>query len=81
MPATTETVDVTVWILVDQDGDYVCTLDRDDLGTLYGEVFTELTSEITTRYVKVTVQVPKPRPVELTATIAAEPAVGELKVA
>ena len=72
---------VEIWVLVDQDGFYVVSEDRETLAESYENEFTALNSEITTRYIKVTLQVPLPKPVELTATVAEETATGELKVA
>ncbi len=77
----TEMVAVEVWVLIDGDGDYVAHKDREALMGEYESLFTSLTSEVTTRYVKLTVHVPKPRPVELVATVAAEPDAAELHAA
>lgn len=65
-------VEVEVWVLVDEDGDYAANVDRDEL---------EVPTGLATRFVKITVHVPKPRPVELVATVADEPSAAELKVA
>lgn len=81
MSDANEMVAVEVWVMVDQDGDYVVAKDREALAEKYEEEFTGLNSEVTTRFVKLTVNVPKPRPVELVATVAEEPAAGELRVA
>lgn len=72
---------VEVWVMVDADGDYVVAKDREALAEKYEEEFTTLNSEVTTRFIKLTVQVPTPKPIELTAVVADEPAAGELKAA
>jgi hypothetical protein len=72
---------VEVWVLVDGDGDYVIAKDRESLAEKYEEEFTTLNSEVTTRFIKLTVQVPTPKPVELSAVVAEELATGGLKAA
>jgi hypothetical protein len=74
MSATNETELVTVeaWVLVDADGEYEVAKGAADLQAGPG---------LASRMVKLTVQVPKPRTIELAATIAAEPATGELRAA
>lgn len=66
-----ELVNVEVWVLVDEDGTYLCHEDREQLSERYKD---EQTDDATTarRMVKVTLQVPKPRPVEVVATVAEE---------
>ncbi|AWM40285.1 hypothetical protein GobsT_12510 [Gemmata obscuriglobus] len=68
MPA--ELVEVQVWVLVGEAGDYEVAKAADELQAAAGEA---------TRLVKLVVKVPKPKAVELVATIADEPAGGELK--
>ena len=68
-----EMVEVTVWVVVDENGEYAADADRDNL---------EAASEaLATRLVKIVVNVPKPKPVELVATVTDEPDAAELKVA
>lgn len=67
-----EMVQVEVWVLVDEDGDYEVSKDASDLQPGAG---------LASRMVKVTLNVSKPRPVELQATVSEEPTTGELKVA
>lgn len=68
-----EMVEVEVWVLVDENGGYEVADSADNLG--------QPEAGVATRVVKVKLHVPKPRPVELEATIAGEPEAGELKVA
>jgi len=70
MPA--EMVEAEIWVMVDEDGNYTVADTRDNL---------EAPAGLATRVLKLTVNVPKPRPVELVATIADEPATGELVAA
>lgn len=67
-----EMVEVEVWVMVDEDGNAEVSTDASDLQPEPG---------VASRMVKLTVNVPKPKTVELVATIAAEPETGELKVA
>jgi hypothetical protein len=73
-------VEVEVWVMVTEDGDYVCHIDRDELIAKHEEDVGSLSGKAT-RILKIAVSVPTPAPVELTATVAEEPASGELKVA
>ncbi|AMV30033.1 hypothetical protein VT84_36910 [Gemmata sp. SH-PL17] len=65
-------VEVEVWVMVDENGDYEVSKDADDL---------QPTAGLAARMVKITVNVPTPKAVELVATVAEEPATAELKVA
>lgn len=66
-------VEVVVWVVVDENGEAAADCDRDNL---------EAASEaLATRLVKITVKVPRPKPVELVATVAEEAECGELRVA
>ncbi|MBP3959440.1 hypothetical protein J8F10_29705 [Gemmata sp. G18] len=67
-----ELIQVEVWVLVDENGDYEVSKDADELQPAAG---------LASRMVKITVNVPTPKPVELVATVAAEPDAGELRVA
>lgn len=75
-----ETVQVEVWVMVDEDGSYMAHEDRDALAERYKDEMSD-DPTIARRMVKVTLNVPKPAPVELVATVAEEPATGELRVA
>jgi phosphoenolpyruvate carboxylase len=59
-----------VWVLVDESGDYVCAKQSDDLSQLYEDEMGEV--ELGRRYVKLTVRVPLPTPIEITADVPAE---------
>jgi hypothetical protein len=78
MPATTEMVTVEVWVKIGADGQYAAHTDPDELLQRYEDECDG--SQLATRVIKITIQVPTPAPLELTATIAAEPATGELAV-
>ncbi|AMV29267.1 hypothetical protein VT84_33035 [Gemmata sp. SH-PL17] len=65
-------VEVEVWVLVDEQGEYVVSKDAGDLQADVG---------LASRMVKITVNVPMPKAVELVATVAEEPGAAELKVA
>lgn len=66
-----EMVKCEMWLQVDEDGDWSVGPELGDLDVPVGA----------SRLVKVTVNVPTPKTVELEATVAAEPSVAELKVA
>lgn len=75
-----EMVKVEVWVVVDQDGDYSVSKEGEQgAGEQYESECVSLT-QATVRRIKITVMVPKPKCVELTATLAEEESVGELKV-
>jgi hypothetical protein len=76
-----EMVVCEVWMLIDESGDYVASVDPAELGDRWEEEIGERDSSVQTRVVKVTVNVPKPKPVELVATVADLPAGGVLEVA
>jgi hypothetical protein len=67
-----EMVEVEVWVLVDENGEYEVSKDAGDLQAEAG---------LASRMFKATVYTPKPKPVELVATLADEPATAELQVA
>jgi hypothetical protein len=79
MNATNETVEVVVYVLIDEDGNSIASEDCDMLAERYDEVVGGDRDQLNMRRVKVTLQVPRPRPVELVGTVAAEPAGGELR--
>jgi len=65
-------VEVEVWVMIDQGGEYEVAKEADELQAPAG---------MASRLVKVTVSVPTPKAVELVATVADEPAAAELAVA
>lgn len=65
-----EMVACEVWVMVQEDGSYGVSTDPADMQAPQGEAC---------RVVKVCVNVPKPRPVVLTATVGDEPDAAELK--
>lgn len=67
-----ETVQCEIWIMVDENGEYEIAKDAADLQANPGDAC---------RMVRVTVNVPVPKTVELEATIEPEPTAAELKVA
>ena len=71
---------VEVWVMVDENGEYVVHKGREELGNQYAEYVGELTGEAT-RVIRATINVPTPKHVELEATLPVELPVGELKVA
>ncbi|VTS00803.1 unnamed protein product [Gemmata massiliana] len=64
-------VEIEVWVLVDENGDYEVSKDASDLQPEAG---------LASRMVKIKLTVPTPRAVELEAEIEEEPNAGELKV-
>lgn len=75
----TELVECEVWVMVGEDGQYTCHTDPDLLRERFDEECAE--AGLVTRVVKLTVKVPAPKPVELVATVAEEPATGEVVTA
>ncbi len=67
-----ETVEVELWVMVDESGEYEVAKDAADLQAEPGQA---------SRLLKVKLAVPVPKPVELAATIAEEAEIGELKIA
>jgi hypothetical protein len=65
-----ELVEVELWVMVDEDGEFEVSKDAGELQANAGQA---------SRLVRITVSVPKPKAVELSAVIAEEPTVGELK--
>lgn len=74
------TIQVEVWVLVDENGDYIASHDVDQLGEIYES---QISADCGTakRKVKVLLTVPLPEPVTLTGTVPAEPTEGSLQVA
>jgi hypothetical protein len=59
-----------VWVLVDEAGDYVCAKDAGDLADRYAEEIGA--DDMGLRYVKLTVRVPLPTPIEIVADVPAD---------
>ncbi len=72
-------VAVEVWVMVDEDGNFVAECKRETLKERYESDVGELDGMLATRTVCITVNVPKPKPVELVATVATEVDNAELK--
>lgn len=70
---------VEVVVIVDENGDYAIGVDAASAAEKYAEDFTD--EGQARRVIRATINVPTPKPVELTATVAEESAAGELKVA
>ncbi len=72
MKTEVQYVTATVWILVDECGDYVASHDEAKVGEVYDEMIQDragLESPIGFRRVKVTVRVPIPAVIEVEAEI------------
>lgn len=76
----TELVEVTVWVLVSENGDAVADCDPDHLKDEWEADIGEFDPGAATRLIKLTLRVPKPAPVELTGEVPAEPTGGTLAV-
>lgn len=72
-------VDIEVWVLVDEGGDYQVGATADDVAERYQS---EVGADDATakRLVKVVLKVPLPKPVELVGEVPAEAEGGELRV-
>ncbi len=71
--------DVVVWVLVNEEGDYVATADDPEkLKAIWEEDIGELGTTDATRLIKVTLKVPTPKPLVMSGTVADEPNAGEL---
>lgn len=79
MSDANDTVTVEVWVMVGEDGQYTAHTDPDALRERFEDECAG--AGLATRVMKLTVQVPAPKPVELEATIEPETETGELKVA
>ena len=64
-----KTIDCEVWIIVNEDGEYVAHEDEEQAGERFTD---DCTQGIGTRRVKVTVRVPLPLPILATATVEEE---------
>lgn len=75
-----EKVEVKVWVVVDQEGDYSVSREgAEAAGDQYQEEHGELTVRATRR-IEITVVVPLPRPVQIAATLGEEQDVSEVSV-
>lgn len=74
-----KTIELEVWVLLDQCGDYGVGKDMETACTNYKEEVGSL-DDLHHRYIKVTLTVPLPGPVELKGTVPPEVATGQLKV-
>ena len=72
---------VEVWVMIDEDGNYSVALTQAELPARHDEDHNTREDGANTRQFKITLKVPKPAPTELVATVAEEPAAGELKLA
>lgn len=78
--ADTNILEIEVWIVVDESGDYAIGKDEDEACERYtddiggGDNYSK-------RRIKVSIQVPKPKVLELTGTVPAEAEAAELTVA
>jgi len=77
MSDANELVEVEVWVMVGEDGQYTAHTDPDALRERFDEECAD--AGLTTRVLKLTVKVPTPRPVALAAVVADEVTTGELK--
>jgi hypothetical protein len=76
-----DTVEIEVWVVIDETGDYGVGRDAECAGQSYADDIGG-GDELAKRQVKVTLRVPKPKPVELVGTVPAESdAGGVLRVA
>jgi len=77
-------VTATVWILVDENGDYVASHDEAKVGEVYDEQIQDrsgLDNPIGFRRVKVSVRVPIPAVIELSTTVEEDHAAAVLAAA
>lgn len=68
-----QTCDVEVWVMVNDQGEYVAHEDNDQLAEAYGERIGELNEAGGIRRVKVKVRVPLPEVIEVEAEAEEEP--------
>lgn len=64
------TATVEVWVLVDAAGEVVAGTSEEQAAERYGEEVGELAAAAGFRMVKLTLTVPLPKPIEITATVA-----------
>lgn len=70
--AKANTVELMVWVVVDESGDYAVGVDGDQAAERYAEDIGGDQGTIGIRRVKLTLTVPLPAPIQLTATVEAE---------
>lgn len=76
--AAVEMCEIEVWVVIDEDGDYACDVERDDAETRFDENI-GFSNEKATRRVKITVKVPLPKPIEVAGSVVVSEDAGELK--
>lgn len=74
-----QTTQIEVWVLIDQEGAYVVGKEAEGMQEKYDDEVGG--TDIALRRVKVTLTVPLPKPIELTGVVPAEASEGELKAA
>lgn len=75
-----KTATVEVWVLVDENGQYVASDDHDTLHERYDEIIGDDRDVTALRRVKVTLTIPLPAVLEVSGTVdEPEPAVGTLR--
>ena len=72
---------VEVWVLVDGDGNFVVHHDQDGIKERYEEEVGDDWGKTTTRLVRATIHVPRPKLADVIAVVDEEPAVGAAEVA
>lgn len=76
-----EIVTAELWVLVDERGNYVCHVEQQKLTDQYEKDVGGLDAGTASRLLRITVTLPKPRPVQLAGEVAAEHSVAELRIA
>jgi hypothetical protein len=66
------TVEIEVWVSVDSDGNYECGLDAEQATERHEENHGALNAFMGNRMVRVKLQVPLPKPIEVSCVIPAE---------
>jgi hypothetical protein len=67
-----KTATVEVWVLVDEDGDYDCAPDEGTAADRYADSIAAIDGTRGLRRIKVTLIVPRPAPIEVSAEVPAE---------
>lgn len=65
--------EIEIWVLVDEDGDYVVVRDRDDIASRWEEEVGERDSGVQTRLMRLVVHVPRPRRVDAVIEVPGVP--------
>lgn len=63
--------EVEVWVMVDEEGNYVATTSSDELSEAY-DSHEDSDANLGSRVIKITLKVPLPTPIEITATVLAD---------